>query len=434
MKTHHRRRPRAWLTLLALVLVPACLPAQADTAALTLEMAVRHALHRSAAHQATQSVTQASVEAAAQAGQLPDPMLKLGIDNLPVEGPDRWSLTRDFMTMRRIGIEQPWVSADKRAARSERAGQMVALQDADALMHAADTRTQTALAWIQMRHAQRAAAFATELARHSADDLGAVQAAHRGGKASAAEVAQAQLALVRTQDGSARTRQELNSARLALQRWVQTPVESVDDAMPPLNLPEVRLEAARIGEHHPVLIRARRAQALADSEVTVASTERRPDWRFELAFSQRSSPYANMLSFGVTIPLTVNPGQRQDRSVAEKAAQATAARLQYDEAQRALVAELGTLQLTSASLSERAAWLGKHALPLARQAVDLAVAGYRSGSSTLSAVFAARRMLVEQQLQIAELERDAALAWAQLAFPMETTKAATQVAAQEARP
>ena len=106
-------------------LVPALLavaPACADTPPLTLETAVRHALHRSAAHQAAESATQASAEAAVQAGQLPDPMLKLGIDNLPVEGPDRWSISRDFMTMRRIGIEQSWRTgngADFARARGE---------------------------------------------------------------------------------------------------------------------------------------------------------------------------------------------------------------------------------------------------------------------------------------------------------------------------
>ena len=414
-------------------LVPALLavaPACADTPPLTLETAVRHALHRSAAHQAAESATQASAEAAVQAGQLPDPMLKLGIDNLPVEGPDRWSISRDFMTMRRIGIEQSWVSADKRAARSARAGQMVALQQAEAAMHAADTRAQAAQAWIQMRHAQRAQAFASELARHAGDDLAAVQAAHRGGKASAADVAQTQLALTRAQDGRARAAQEREAARIALQRWVQVPVDSVDDALPPLNLPAALLEEGQVDRQHPLLLKSARATELAESDVAVATAERRPDWSFELAFNQRASPYANMVSFGVTIPLTLNPAQRQDRSIAEKAAQAAVARLQQDEARRAVAAELAVLQTATKQSSERAAWLREQALPLARQSVDLAVAAYRGGAGSLSAVFSARRMLVEQQLQIAELERDAALAWAQLSFPLQGEAAATQ----EARP
>jgi len=298
----------------------------------------------------------------------------------------------------------------------------VALQQAEAAMHAADTRAQAAQAWIQMRHAQRAQAFAAELAKHTADDLAAVQAAHRGGKAGAGDVTQAQLALTRAQDARARAAQEKEAARIALQRWVQVPVDVVDDTLPPLTLPAAVLQDGQLDQHHPLLLKARRSTELAESEVAVATTERRPDWSFELAYSQRGSAYANMLSFGVTIPLTVNPAQRQDRSIAEKAAQATTARLQYDEARRALAAELAALQVATTQASERAAWLRQQALPLARQSVDLAVAAYRGGSGALSSVFSARRMLVEQQLQIAELERDAALAWAQLALPLQEVR------------
>lgn len=414
MRISFRSHRTAWLILL--VLLP-CMRAMAETSALTLDMAVRQALQRSTGHRAAESVAQASRESAVQATQLPDPMLKLGVDNLPVEGADRWSLTRDFMTMRRIGIEQQWVSATKRAARADRADRMTDLQEAEALMHAAEIREQTARAWLQMRHAQRLLAYAMQLAKHSADDLEAVRASHRGGKASATDVAQAQWALTRAQDGVTRARQDRSIARIALQRWVQTDVEVVDENLPPLAMP-ISLDEAGLEQHHPTLIKARRAQTLAEAEVTVAATERRPDWSVELAFSQRGNPYANMLSFGVTIPLTVNPRQRQDRTVAEKAAQATAAQLQAEEVRRALFADLDTLRTTLASQTERARWLAQNALPAAQQAVDLSIAAYRAGSGNLSAIFSARRMLVEQQIQIAELERDAALAWAQLAFPL----------------
>jgi len=55
------------------------------------------------------------------AGQLPDPRLVAGIDNLPVTGADRYALTRDQMTMRRIGIEQDMPTAARRDAQRERA-------------------------------------------------------------------------------------------------------------------------------------------------------------------------------------------------------------------------------------------------------------------------------------------------------------------------
>src|SRR5678816_126066 len=74
--------------------------------ALSMPDAQRRALERSRQLVAQDSAVLASREMAVAAGQLPDPVLKLGIDNLPVTGEDRYSLTRDFMTMRRIGVMQ----------------------------------------------------------------------------------------------------------------------------------------------------------------------------------------------------------------------------------------------------------------------------------------------------------------------------------------
>lgn len=95
-------------TLIALALASSF--AQAQTSGLSLDQALQMATERSAPSQATQASVQASREMAAKSDQLPDPMLKFGVDNLPVNGSDRFSLTSDFMTMRRIGIEQQWVS------------------------------------------------------------------------------------------------------------------------------------------------------------------------------------------------------------------------------------------------------------------------------------------------------------------------------------
>src|SRR5262245_38205739 len=69
---------------------------------LTLAEALRLAETRAPAASALDAASRASLELAVAAGQLPDPVLRAGIDNLPVNGPDAFSLDRDFMTMRRI--------------------------------------------------------------------------------------------------------------------------------------------------------------------------------------------------------------------------------------------------------------------------------------------------------------------------------------------
>ena len=115
---HHGRVPLFSLTGCVAVLVASLTLAAPALAAdaLTLAEAQRLAVERSRQITAQDAAVTASREMAVAAGQLPDPVLKIGVDNLPVSGPDRGSLTADFMTMRRIGVTQEITRSDKRAA------------------------------------------------------------------------------------------------------------------------------------------------------------------------------------------------------------------------------------------------------------------------------------------------------------------------------
>src|SRR5207244_4126624 len=93
------------------------LPALGPAAPLTLEQTLDLAAQRSANVRAAQAGAASASESARAAGQLPDPMFSVGIDNLPVTGPDRFRTTVEPMTMKRLGISQEWVSAEKRGLR-----------------------------------------------------------------------------------------------------------------------------------------------------------------------------------------------------------------------------------------------------------------------------------------------------------------------------
>src|SRR5258708_34747183 len=81
---------------------------------LSLEDAQHRAVERSRQVVAQNAAIRASQEMSVAAGQLPDPVLKLGVDNFPVNGPDQFSTTRDFMTMRPIGLMQEMTRGEKR--------------------------------------------------------------------------------------------------------------------------------------------------------------------------------------------------------------------------------------------------------------------------------------------------------------------------------
>ena len=400
--------------LMALAIIPAL--SHARSPALTLDQALQLATRHSASSQAAAVSVQASREMAAKADQLPDPVLKFGVENVPVNGPDRFSLSRDFMTMRRVGIEQQWVSPDKRAARAERGQRAVDAEQANYLTNLAKVREETAVAWINLLFAQRSLALLKALQNETSQDLATGQAALRGMKTSPADVLQTQLTLAQAQDRNRKGEQTLKSARTALSRWVAIPVESVSGALPELTSHVPDLPVHELEKYHPMLLFARRAVALADAETAVATTERRPDWSFEAGFSQRGSQYSDMMSVGVSIPIPLNRAQKQDRDIAEKSALGTRARMQYEEALRALQAEIRDRSQSLSSLRERIARLQEELLPAASQQVELATAAYRSGTGSLAAVFNAKRMALDARMQVLEVEKEAAATWARLEY------------------
>src|ERR1700739_2913735 len=153
-----RRAPLRARSLFA-ALILASVAAHAQEAPVTLDVALQSATDRSAAMGAAQASVRASSEASVRAGQLPDPMLKAGVDNLPVNGPQRFTIGQDFMTMRRIGIEQEGVSGDKRRLRLAVANEQVGRERAGYLAQLASVRQQTATAWLNAIYAKQALAL-----------------------------------------------------------------------------------------------------------------------------------------------------------------------------------------------------------------------------------------------------------------------------------
>lgn len=401
--------------------------AHAQQPPFTLDAALQSATDHSASMQAAQASVRASSEAAVKAGQLPDPMLKAGIDNLPVNGGQRFTVGQDFMTMRRIGIEQEWVSGDKRRLRSALANEQVGRERAGYLAQLASVRQQTATAWLNAVYAKQALALQQALLDHMNHELDATKASYRGAKASAADVVQARAMLAQTQDQWLKARQVYQTALIALSRWTAVPASDVTGTPPAPESFVSSLPPDELRVSQPALITAADDIAVAEADTAVANSERRPNWTWEVAYQQRGGAYSNMVSVGVTIPLPLNRKNRQNRDVAEKAELATKARLMYEDTLRQVQADIRTQSETLASGRERIANLSTSLLPAADQRVQLADAAYRAGTGSLADTFAARRAQLDAQLQVLDLRRDVSQIWAQLEYQVvPSTMAAAQ--------
>jgi len=410
-----RRAPVRARSLCA-ALIFASVAAHAQEAPVTLDAALQSATDRSAAMGAAQASVRASSEASVRAGQLPDPILKAGVDNLPVNGPQRFTIGQDFMTMRRIGIEQEWVSGDKRRLRSALANDVVDRERAGYLAQLVNTRQQTATAWLNAVYAKKAVSLQQELVDHMTHELEATKASYRGAKATAADVTLAQAMLAQTQDQLLKARQTLQTALIGLSRWTATPVSDVTGEPPAPQSYVSSLPPEELSQVQPVLVAASRDIAVADADTAVANSNRTPNWTWEVAYQQRGGGFSNMESVGVSIPLPIHRKNYQDRDAAEKAELGTKARLMYEDAQRQVEADIRTQSATLASGRERIANLIHSLLPAADQRVQLAAAAYRAGTGSLADTFAARRAQLDAELQVLDLQRDVSQTWAQLEY------------------
>jgi outer membrane protein TolC len=384
---------------------------------LTLEQAQQRALARSRALPAQDAAIAAARELAVAAGRLPDPVLRAGIDNLPVSGADRLSIGADFMTMRRIGVMQELTAHDKRRLRA--AGMEGAADKAAAEKDAEIARIErdTAQAWIDLYFARQMDNLIHQQVGQADLDLQAAEAAYRAGKGSQGDVFAARGRIGAAQDKVDEADTRVKTARLALARWVGPDADVAPASLPDID--RIRLDPDAVDTqlaHHPDIAVLDHEEAVARTEVRLAEANRHPDWTVEVSLQQRGQGYSNMVSVGVSVPLQWDRKHRQDRELAAKILQADRIRDEREERLRAHTADVRAMLDEWRSLRARLARYRRELVPLALEQSAAVLAAYRGGKALLTDVLAARRNEVDVRLQALQLEAEAARRWAQLNF------------------
>ena len=386
-------------------------------APLTLDEALRLAQVRSRQLPAHGLSAAAARDLAVAAGQRPDPTLKAGINNLPIDGPDRFSLSRDFMTMRSIGVMQEFTRQGKLGARSARFEREADVALANRDLALAKLRRDTAMAWLERHYQERLRDVLLAQRDEARLQIEAADAAYRGGRGAQVDVFAARSAAAQIEDRIAATERQVATATTQLARWVGAVAGDVLAAPP--GLESVRLRGEDLETqlaHHPQIEVMLRQEAMARAEADVAHANQRPDVSVELMVSQRGSAYSNMVSVNLSVPLQWDRENRQGREVAAKLALAEQMRAEREEATRAHVAEARTMLQEWHSHRERLARYDASLLPLAGARTRAALAAYRGGAGPLAAVLEARRGEIDVRMERLRLEMDAARLWAQLEY------------------
>ncbi|HEX4331861.1 MAG TPA: TolC family protein [Usitatibacter sp.] len=408
--------------LFAAALIAAFAPLAAPNASaadvpLTLAEAQRRAVDRSAQVTAQEAAIAAARHMAVAAGERPDPILKGGVNNLPVTGSERLSLGADFMTMRYVGLAQELTRGEKLELRARRYELEAEKSTAGKDAAIAAIQRDTALAWIDRYYAEAMSRVIDEQAAQARLEIEAAESAYGEGHGSQADVFAAHASLSLLDDRAEEYHRRAATARVALARWVGERAGAPLNGKPPL-------ESIRFHHHdvdaqlasHPMIAMLAREEDIAATEAKLARAELKPDWSVELMYSNRGPAFSDMVSIGISVPLQWDRPRRQDQAVAAKLAMADEARALREDALRAHAAEIQAMTLEWESDRDRMARYDRELLPLARERSAAALATYRGGKSSLMDVLSARRGEIEVRMQALQLEMETARMWAQLNY------------------
>jgi outer membrane protein TolC len=411
------------LSLLAFAL--ATLSSFPPAAAVPLSLA--GAQHLAAADAPPVAAQQAALAAARQgaigAGEQSDPKLIAGIESLPLEGPDRYSVARDGMTIRKIGFMQDFAGGNKLKLRSERAEAEVQRESAMLAVTRLNLRRDVALTWIERYFAERQVEVLKDLVRESELQVATAQATLAGGKGQAADPLVARLAMAQLADRLIDAERNVSRAQANLARWVGTAAKQPLDAAPAFDqLAHRHQDLTGNLDNHPHLAIYAPLQAVANADMKLASEAKRPDWSLEVAYQQRGSSYPNMFSVGVRIDLPIFQGRRQDPAIAAKVAAAEQVRAQTEDARRVHIAEIDSMLADWSAARDRVLRYGADLLPLARERTAVTLAAYQGGKAELAMVLEARRAEIEIRMNQLQAQADMARAWANLNYLLPDAK------------
>jgi len=389
----------------------------ADEGPLTLAEAQRIATLRSERIEAGDLGVSASKDLAKAAAERPDPVAKIGLENVPVNGSEAFSLQQDFMTMRSVGIMQEITRPSKLRARAAESEQAVRLAEARKAQALVEVRRDSALAWLARYYAEATQRTVTEQVEAARLEVAATESAYRGGRGTAADVLEAREVVAEFEDQALEASRAASASRIALARWVGDAADRRLAGEPTIDTIPLHKHALDSQlQDHPEVVALERREELARAGAEVARAERHPDWSVEFIYSARGTGYSNMATLELTVPLQIRRAYRQDPKLAAKLAEASQAKAEREDMLREHTADVAAAIDAWESTRERRNRYRTTIIPLAADRTVAARAAYQGGRASLTDLLSAHRAEIDARLKALELEATAARLWAQLAF------------------
>ena len=413
-----RGRAPVYIVVVTLMVLPSAPTASAQPRVpLTIAEAEDLAVAAEPGLDALQARADAMKERAVSVAQLPDPMLRIGLANFPVQG---GGFSTEAMTQAQLGIRQAFPRARSYSAAEKRAM-------GESFGHSAHARRRDVLAavrkaWLDVYLAQQASELVSESRPFFVDLVTITRSLYGVGRKSQHDVLRAELELSRLDDRLIEIGRTRREAQAALSRWIG------EDAYRPLALkfpnwgalPELEELRGRL-EAHPLLAAAESDVDASRAAVKVAEENKKPGWAVDLAYGYREGllpngdPRSDMVSLSVTVDLPMFSKNRQDRKLAAALGERRAATSARAALKARLDSELDIEYVRWTDLTRRLALYDRQILAQSQGQAQAALLAYQSDAGDFADVMRSSIDHLDTRLQHIRLQVTRAQSYAVLA-------------------
>ncbi len=404
-------RIRRAMSLVCLSLVwsmPVAVANQSPT--LDLSEAEQIALQNDPVVQASLIRSEALSDDAVADGQLPDPKLRTGLYNVPL---DSFDVTKQPTTQLRLGIQQAFPRGDTLLYKSKKTQLQAGLENVRAELERKKILRNVRKLYLDAYYQMEAIRIIRSSRKLFENLTEITQVQYGSGGSSQQDVLRAELELSRLDDRitQIKTKEELSRAHLS--RWLGDAAwRKLQLTVPQLPTPPARQEIEESLQQHPEIRIQSAVIETHQAAVAISKEQYKPGWTVGAEYRMRfgdnpdNSSRTDMGAVMLTVDIPLFTEKRQDKRLSASQKRADAATLDRANSWRKLRESLATDMANKQRLVERVQRYDKRLLKEAKENADAALQAYQAGTIEFTGLMRARITELDIRLQALKLRID----------------------------
>ncbi len=358
---------------------------------LTLQQIEKIALENEPGIESRQHNIQALYEQAIAEGQLMDPKVQVGINNLPI---DNFKFNQEAMTQFKIGVSQQFPAGDTLKVKQQKVQKQADLVKTQVAERKLNIIKMVRLDYLELYYWQQAKKTVIENKKLFAQLVNIVQSLFSVGKTEQQDLIRAQFELSKLDDRLAKIEQKIRTVRYKLARWIGDENSRKLDLthLPKIPVPRLEFDSKTLQQQlarHPKVQQIDKKLEINRKQIAVINQTYKPGWGLNVSYGYRDNQpngtrRSDFLSVNATFDLPVFTNNRQDKKISAEEKRYLSLKNSRHDLLNEMVADVQQEMTNADQLKQRHAIYRKLLLPQIQQEVEASLLSYQSREGDFS--------------------------------------------------